>query len=133
MRYMLDTNIVSHLLRQHPTVTARVHVVPMESLCISSITEGELLFGLAKRPLNKNLALAVQELLIRLESMAWDRAAAKSYGLVRAKMEKQGKGIGNLDLLIAAHAISLDATLVTNDKTFSQVPSLKVQDWLLNP
>ncbi len=129
MRYMLDTNIVSHLLKQHPVVTARVHALPMEALCISAVTEGELLYGLAKRPENKRLAHAVRELLLRLESIAWDSVAAKGYGLTRAAMEQLGSGIGNLDLLIAAHAVSIDAILVSNDQVFSRVPNLQLQDW----
>jgi tRNA(fMet)-specific endonuclease VapC len=128
-RYMLDTNIVSHLLKQHPAVTAHVLATPMETLCISSITEGELLFGLAKRPENKKLQLAVRELLRRVESIAWDSIAAQSYGATRALLHQHGKGLGSLDLLTASHAISLHATLVTNDQAFRQVPSLNIEDW----
>jgi tRNA(fMet)-specific endonuclease VapC len=132
-RYMLDTNIVSQLLREHPQVLARVLATPMESLCISSITEGELLFGLANNPANLKLKQAVQELLRRVDSIAWDSVAAGKYGEVRADMQKQGKGIGNLDLLIAAHAIAIDAILVTNDQAMFQVPDLKIEDWTSKP
>jgi tRNA(fMet)-specific endonuclease VapC len=128
-RYMLDTNIVSHLLREHAHVLERVITTPMESLCISSITEGELLFGLANNPANLKLKQAVQELLRRVDSIPWDSKAAQTYGDVRAQMQKEGKGIGNLDLLIAAHAIARDAILVTNDKAIHQVPGVKVEDW----
>ena len=128
-RYMLDTNIVSHLLRQHPAVTLRVHALPMEALCISAVTEGELRYGLAKRRENKKLDHAVRELLLRLESIAWSRVAAKGYGLIRAAMEQLGSGIGNLDLLVAAHAMSIDAILVSNDQVFNRVPNLQLQDW----
>ena len=64
-RYMLDTNTVSHLIKKHPVVSRRVMDVPMASLCVSSITEGELLFGLAKRPDAKLLHKAVKEFLLR--------------------------------------------------------------------
>jgi tRNA(fMet)-specific endonuclease VapC len=131
--YMLDTNIVGQLLRQNVPVLARVTAAPMESLCISSITEGELLFGLANNPTNLKLKQAVRELLRRIDSIAWDSKAAQKYGEVRADMQKQGKGIGNLDLLIAAHAIALDAILVTNDQAMFQVPNVKIEDWTSKP
>jgi tRNA(fMet)-specific endonuclease VapC len=132
-RYMLDTNIVSQLLREHPQVLGRVLATPMESLCISSITEGELLFGLANNPANVKLKQAVQELLRRVDSIAWDSVAARKYGDVRADMQQKGKGIGNLDLLIAAHAIAIDAILVTNDQAIRQVPNLEIEDWTNKP
>jgi tRNA(fMet)-specific endonuclease VapC len=128
-RYMLDTNMVSHLLKQHAVVVSHVLAVPMHALCISAITEGELLFGLAKRPDNKKLQQAVQELLRRVESIPWDSSAAQKYGQLRASMEQQGKGLGNLDLLIASHAASINATLVTNDRAINQVPELAIEDW----
>jgi tRNA(fMet)-specific endonuclease VapC len=132
-RYMLDTNIVSQLLREHPQVLTRVLATPMESLCISSITEGELLFGLANNPANSKLKQAVQELLRRVDSIAWDSVAARTYGEVRAQMQKLGKGIGNLDLLIASHAIAIDAILVTNDQAMFHVPNVKIEDWTNKP
>jgi tRNA(fMet)-specific endonuclease VapC len=132
-RYMLDTNIVSLLLREHPLVLGRVLATPMESLCISSITEGELLFGLANNPANSKLRQAVQELLRRVDSIAWDSVAARKYGEVRAHMQKLGKGIGNLDLLIASHAMAIDAILVSNDQAMFQVPNVKIEDWTNKP
>lgn len=132
-RYMLDTNIVSQLLREHPQVLDRVLATPMESLCISSITEGELLFGLANNPANLKLKSAVQELLRRVDSLAWDSVSARKYGEVRAQMQKQGKSMGNLDLLIAAHAIGIEAILVTNDQAMFQVPNIMIEDWTIAP
>jgi tRNA(fMet)-specific endonuclease VapC len=130
-RYMLDTNIVSHLLRQHPSVTQRVSSVPMASLCLSAITEAELLFGLAKRPANKDLHRAVHELLIRVESVAWGSAAAQSYGKARVWMVQSGKTLAPLDLLIASHAISMDVVLVSNDHAIGQLAGLQTQDWTI--
>ena len=128
-RYMLDTNTVSHLLREHPVVTKRIVAVPMASLCISAITEGELLFGLAKRPVAKRLHVAVREFFRRVDVLPWDSATAAHYGIVRADMEKRGRILASLDLLIATHALSVDAVLVTNDGAFSQMADLKVEDW----
>ncbi|MDA8115342.1 PIN domain-containing protein [Acidithiobacillus sp.] len=126
---MLDTNTVSHLLREHPVVTKRIVAVPMASLCISAITEGELLFGLAKRPVAKRLHVAVREFLRRVDVLPWDSSTAEHYGIVRADMERRGRILASLDLLIATHALSVDAVLVTNDRAFSQMADLKVEDW----
>lgn len=128
-RYMLDTNTVSHLIKAHPAVAQRVIATPMAFLCVSAITKGELLFGLAKRPGAKRLHLAVRELLRRVDVLPWDSAIAEHYGTVRADMERQGKILAALDLLIAAHALSAAAVLVTNDRAFSQVAGLLVEDW----
>lgn len=128
-RYMLDTNMVSHLLKGHPAAARRVVAVPMASLCISAITEGELLFGLARRPDAKRLHLAVRELLRRVDVLPWDSAAAERYGIVRADMVRQGKIMAPLDLLIATHALSKAAVLVTDDRAFLQIADLHVEDW----
>lgn len=129
MQYMLDTNTVSHLIKKHPAVSRRVVDVPMASLCISSITEGELLFGLAMRPDAKRLHTAVREFLLRVDALTWNSETAACYGTVRANMERQGKVLGSLDLLIAAHALSTGTVLVTNDHAFCQVAELHVEDW----
>lgn len=126
---MLDTNTVSHLLKEHPAVSRRVVAAPMTSLCISSITEGELLFGLTRRPDAKRLHLAVREFLLRVDVLPWDRAVAERYGTVRADMAGQGKTLAPLDMLIAAHALSVGAVLATNDRAFGQVVGLPVEDW----
>ena len=128
-RYMLDTNTVSHLLRDHPLVVRRVTSVPMASLVISSITAGELHFGLAKRPKAKRLHAAVGEFLLRVAVLPWDSAVAKRYGTLRARMERRGKTLGALDLQIAAHSLETEAVLITNDQTFGQVPDLRIEDW----
>ncbi|TCV83805.1 type II toxin-antitoxin system VapC family toxin [Sulfurirhabdus autotrophica] len=128
-RYMLDTNTVSHLIKLHPSVAKRVVAVPIASLCISAITEGELLFGLTKRPDAKRLHLAVREFLLRVDVMPWDATVAEHYGTVRADLARKGKLLAPLDQLIAAHAMSIGAVLVTNDKAFCQVDELRVEDW----
>jgi tRNA(fMet)-specific endonuclease VapC len=110
---MLDTNTVSYLLRDHPAVTRRVVGTPLASLCMSAITEGELLFGLARRPEARRLHAAVRE----------------RYGVLRADLERRGRSLAPLDLLIAAHALNAEAVLATNDRTFGQVADLDVEDW----
>ena len=128
-RHMLDTNMVSHLIRGNRTVLNRVMAAPMASLCISAITHGELQYGLAKRPEAHRLHRAVQELMLRLDVMPWDDSAACRYGSLRAGLEAAGKTLAPLDLLIAGHALGVDAVLVTNDRAFCQVPGLNVEDW----
>ncbi len=128
-RYMLDTNIVSHLLREQPAVVRHVTSTSMAALCMSAITEGELLFGLAKRPAARQLHVAVRELLRRVEILPWDSVAAECYGRVRAQLTLHGKVIAPLDLLIATHALSINAVLVTNDSAIRQMSSLQIEDW----
>jgi tRNA(fMet)-specific endonuclease VapC len=128
-RYMLDTNTVSHLIKEHPAVIKRIVVAPMTSLCVSAITEGELLFGLAKRPDAKKLHHAVREFLKRVDVLPWDTVIAERYGAVRAGMESQGKVLAPLDLLIATHALTVGAVLVTNDRAFNHVEDLHLEDW----
>ena len=126
---MLDTNTVSHLLKSNPTVARRVAAAPMAALCVSSITAGELEFGLAKRPQAVRLHVAVREFLRRVDVLPWDAKVAARYGGVRATLERQGRTLGPLDLLIAAHALEVGAVAVTNDQAFAQVAELACEDW----
>jgi tRNA(fMet)-specific endonuclease VapC len=126
---MLDTNIVSQFVRKQSEVDKHIVAVAMESICISAITEGELLFGLIRRPGNKTLAHEVNEFLRRVTALPWDRTVSADYAALRAGQERRGKTIAPIDLLIAAHAISAGATLVTNDSAFTQIPGLPVEDW----
>jgi len=128
-RYLLDTNIVSHLLKGHPLLMQQIAAKPMKSICVSSITVGELFYGLAKRPTAKRLHSAVREFLRCAEVLPWDTACAERYGATRAELEHKGKPLAALDLLIAAHALTIDAVLVSNDHAFAQVVGLKLQDW----
>jgi len=128
-RFMLDTNTVGHVLRAHPAVTARLTEVPITSLCISAITEGELLFGLARRPQATRLQRIVEEFLRRMDVLPWDRSSAARYGMTRAALQSRGLVLSPLDLLIATHAQSIDAVLVSHDRVFGQVADLSWEDW----
>ncbi|EKK5553483.1 type II toxin-antitoxin system VapC family toxin [Enterobacter hormaechei] len=128
MLHMLDTNIVSHLVRQHPEVVNRYSQITPEKMCISSVTEAELLYGVAKKQNNK-LHETIMEFLKTITVCAWDSEAAATYGELRAAMEKKGNVMGDLDQLIAAHAISRGSTIVTNDHAFGMVQDLTVEDW----
>lgn len=128
-RYMLDTNTVSHFLKKHPAVSRRVVAAPITSLCISAITQGELLFGLAKRPDATALQAAVREFLRRVDVLPWDAGTSEVYGPARAATQREGRVLAPMDLLIGAHALSIDAVLVTNDRAFAQLSGLTVEDW----
>ncbi|GHU01867.1 ribonuclease VapC [Betaproteobacteria bacterium] len=129
IRYMLDTNMVSRLVKMDPAAMARARAVPVTSLCVSAITEGELLFGLAKRPDATRLRAAVREFLRCVDVLPWDDDVAEHYAQTRAALELQGKTLAPLDLLIAAHAESLGAVLVTNDKALRLMSNLRLEDW----
>jgi tRNA(fMet)-specific endonuclease VapC len=128
-RYLLDTNAVSHALRGHPRLIARLTSVPMASLCISAVTEGELAFGLARRPEAARLHALVEEFLRRVAVLPWDRACASRYGALRAALGDRGRALAPLDLLIAAHALAVDAVLVSNDRAFAHCDGLAREDW----
>ena len=128
-QYMLDTNTVSHLVRQHPAVALRLVAAPIASLCISAITEGEMRYGLARRPDATRLQSAVREILLRVDVLPWDSAVAGRYGALRAALESKGRNLAPLDLQIAAHALSVGAVLVTNDQSFKQVAGVRIEDW----
>jgi tRNA(fMet)-specific endonuclease VapC len=129
---MIDTNTVSYIVKGKSTA-ARAKLAGLsqkEIACISAITEGEIRYGLARVPNNHLLRAAIEGFLARIQVLAWSREEAAAYGLLRAAQESSGKTLGNLDLLIAAHAIAVDATLVTNDKTFSHISDLpEIVSW----
>lgn len=127
--HMLDTNTVSRLLKKDPRAMQRAKDVPIASLCISAITEGELLYGLAKRPEALRLHAAVREFLRCVDVMPWDEGVAEHYARIRASLERQGKTLAPLDLLIASHAEGIGAILVTNDQAFRLGDNLRVEDW----
>jgi tRNA(fMet)-specific endonuclease VapC len=129
MRYMLDTNTVSSLIKKNPAVSRRIASFPMERLCLSVISESELLYGLAKKPHAKSLHILVREFLKRVDVLVWDTDVAEHYGVLRAELEAKGAVLGSLDMQIAAHASQLGAVLVTNDQAFKRVGNLRVEDW----
>lgn len=129
IRYMLDTNTVSCLVKKNPAAMQRAKDAPLSSLCISAITEAELLFGLAKRPEATRLHAAVREFLRCVEVRPWNGGAAKHYAKARASLERRGRTLAPLDLLIASHAESLGAVLVTDDQAFRLMDGLQLEDW----
>jgi tRNA(fMet)-specific endonuclease VapC len=131
MKFMLDTDICIYMIKENPpAVHDRLKRTSPADICISAITLSELEYGAFKssRPDQNRGKLA--EFLGPLQVAPYDAMAAAEYGRVRAALERQGTMIGPLDTLIAAHALSLRSTLVTNNETeFARVPRLRVQNW----
>ena len=132
--YMLDTNICIYVLKNHSD-ELRHKFKAIKDICISSITYGELCFGIENGNSNlkeerwRQLEIFTQRLLI----VPLDENAGKHYGSIRAQLKKDGTPIGNNDLLIAAHARSINAVLVTNNaREFNRVPNLVVENWISN-
>ena len=130
-RYMLDTNMASYVIKgANETVRMRLENVPMASVCISSVTQAELLRGVAMKPDAKQLPVIVNEFLLRVEILPWDSRAAEAWAILRTRFEKEGKALGAMGMLIAAHAASSGSILVTNDKAFYNVRKfLSLEDW----
>jgi len=130
-RFMLDTDISSYILRDRPAVVGnRLRRVRGSDVCLSVITEAELLYGVRLAGSGKNLQRDVDDFLRRLDVLMWDSAAAAEYAQIRGDLEGRGAPIGNMDLMIAAHARSLGATLVTNnERHFRRVAQLRVENW----
>jgi tRNA(fMet)-specific endonuclease VapC len=129
-RYLLDTNIATYVIKGNiPAVRRRIVQVPVAQLAISAVTEGELRHGVARRPDAARLRTVVDEFLLRMTILPWDSEAAQRYGQTRAALEREGQPMGNLDMMIGAHALALGAVLVTNDRAFARIEGLKVEDW----
>ena len=128
-RYLLDTNAASAIVRRREPVCARAASVPLSALAISSVTAGEMHYGLAKRPQATTLAKLVHEFLRYADILPWSEAITPHYGTLRAALEGKGITIAPLDLMIAAHALAIDATLVSADQAFAMIGIVKVEDW----
>ena len=130
VRYLLDTNTASYAIKGNVTrVREQLLKVPMAEVGISVITEAELRFGVARLPSAIRLKHLVEEFLLRVEVLPWNSAAANHYAEIRAALERSGKPMGNMDMLIAAHALSAEVVLVTHDRVFRRVKGLKLEDW----
>jgi len=130
-RYMLDTNIISDLIRNPQGGAARQIVnVGEDNICTSIIVAAELRYGCAKSG-SKRLLKALEDLLAEINVLPFDVPADTEYGAIRSMLEAAGKPIGGNDLLIAAHAYTMGATIVTaNTAEFKRIPSLNVENWL---
>lgn len=130
MKLMLDTNICIYIIKRQPAaVLKRFLEYQVGDIGISSITLSELRYGVAKSKHQEKNAKALDEFIIPLEVVPFDEGADHIYGAIRATLEKTGT-IGAMDMLIAAHAVSLEIPLVTNNaREFERVPTLNIIDW----
>lgn len=124
---MLDTNAVAALVKARSP--ALENYVRGRAVCISVVTEAEVLYGLARRPAGMALRRVVEGLLAMVEIMPWDSDCAAAYANVRAQLETLGKPLAPMDTLIAAHSLAVRCPLVTADRAFTQVPDLSVVQW----
>ena len=129
--YMLDTNIASAAIRGRAELDNKLVKLTSEQWCVSAITRSELLYGLALRPKATKLAGCVRAFLETAVTLPWGEAAADRHGQLRAALRLKGEPIGDFDEMIAAHALSLGAILVTdNTQHFRRVSGLKIENWL---
>jgi tRNA(fMet)-specific endonuclease VapC len=130
-RYMLDTNVISELMRNPRGKAAkRIAKIGEDNICTSIIVAAELRYGCAKKG-SERLLKSVEDLLAEIDVLPFESPADAEYGNIRSELEKAGKPIGANELLIAAHAKVVDATVVTaNIDEFKRVRGLKVENWL---
>ena len=133
-RYLLDTNIISHMMRETVGVAVRSFAAatsnePTCAVDTSTVVLCELQFGLQRMP-NPRLAAALDRILTGVQVHPIDQGVVPHYASLRQQMEAAGTPLGPNDTLIAAHALALGATLVSADEAFSRVPGLQVENWL---
>lgn len=130
-RYMLDTNICIYIAKQRPPeVRARFERLRPGQLVMSAITYGELSYGASKSNQSSKALAQLEELIQDIPVTDLDYSAGQAYGEIRARLEQQGRLIGNNDLWIAAHAVSLNLTLVTNnEREFKRIQGLSLENW----
>ena len=134
-RYLLDTNVISHIMQGRDAgLLAQLTKIPVGQAVISSITLAELEYGLHRKGEPLRLRNALTQVLLRMDVLPWDEDVATCYGGFCATLEAQGINLSDFDMMIAAHAVAVDATLVSRDKAFAQVstgasPSLRLEVW----
>ena len=131
MKYLIDTNICIYIMNKRPiAVIHKFKQFDVDEICVSTITVSELQYGVSRSRDHRLNKQRVEEFLSPFEISAYDEFAANIYGDIRHQLEKTGEPIGPLDLLIAAHALSGNFVLVTNnEKEFKRVKNLKIENW----
>jgi tRNA(fMet)-specific endonuclease VapC len=129
---MLDTNTCIAIIKRRPdTIKTRLTVLAVEEVGISGIVAAELWYGVAFSQKKKQNETALKDFLGYVTELNWPFAASEIYGRIRADLKEKGTPIGAMDLLIAAHALFLEAVLVTgNEREFQRVPDLKIENWM---
>jgi tRNA(fMet)-specific endonuclease VapC len=130
LRRMLDTDVCSYLLRGETSVVSALQAAPRSSICISAISIGELRIG-ATLKRSRRLHAQIDRLVDTITVAPFDNSAATELGAIAATLSRSGTEIGQYDVLIAAHALSLGVILVTHNlKHFTRVSHLRIEDWL---
>ena len=130
--YLLDTNITGYILRDESPLARQMfrEALGHSRVAVSAISEAEILYGLERKPEARNLRFAAEKFFQLIEIFAWDRPAAQAYAHLRNALRIAGKSLSEADLLIASHAASTGAVLVSHDKAFEHVrPFVTVVDW----
>ena len=132
MKFLIDTNICIYIMNNHPPeVLPKFKSIGVGKVGISSITVSELHYGACKSNHIKKNIKRLDEFLSPFEILSYDENVSKYYGKIRSQLEKQGNIIGPLDMLIAAHALSNNLILITNNvKEFMQIKFLRVENWV---
>ncbi|MCX7246205.1 MAG: type II toxin-antitoxin system VapC family toxin [Burkholderiales bacterium] len=134
-RYLLDTNVVSHIMQgRDAELLARLTKLPIGQVVMSSVTLAELQYGLHRKGQPARLRNALTQVLLRIDVLPWDEQVATCYGEFCAALEAQGINLSDFDMMIAAHAVAVNAILVSRDKAFAQVPDglnqhLRLEIW----
>jgi tRNA(fMet)-specific endonuclease VapC len=129
--YMLDTNAVSAVMRGNPLMDERLLQLDPADWCISAVTHSEICYGLSLHPEATTLIRAADAFLAMATTLAWDATAAAAHGRLRAQLRQAGTPIGDFDEMIAAHALSVGAVLVTgNERHFRRISGLAVENWI---
>ncbi len=132
MKFMLDTNICIYIIKKKPAQVLRhLKRTPVSEIGISSITFSELEYGVEKSERKAQNRFALVQFIVPLQIILYDEIAARYYGEIRSTLEREGQLIGPLDMLIAAHAKSLNSILITNNENeFKRVAGLKLRNWI---
>jgi tRNA(fMet)-specific endonuclease VapC len=131
-RYLLDANVVSHVMQgRDDDLLTRLTRLPVGQVVMSSITLAELEYGLHRKGQPVRLRNALTQVLLRMDVLPWDELVAIRYGELCSTLEAQGINLSDFDMMIAAHAVAVNATLVSRDKAFAQVPlkRLRLEIW----
>jgi tRNA(fMet)-specific endonuclease VapC len=131
-RYLLDTNVISHIMQgRDAKLLAKLSKLPIGQTAISSVTLAEIEYGIQRRGSPTQLRNALRQVMLHMDVLPWDAAVATCYGELCSSLETQGINLSDFDMMIAAHAVALKATLVSRDKAFMNVPKsiLKLEIW----
>ena len=131
-RYLMDTNVISHIMQGRDVkLLAKLSKLPIGQAAISSVTLAEIEYDIQRRGSPTKLKNALTQVMLHMDVLPWDAAAATCYGELCISLETQGINLSDFDMMIAAHAVALKVTLVSRDKAFAHIPKqrLKLEVW----